>query len=142
MKQVHYRESILHLENDLNLIKPPALFVIDMMQSLPTMVNHRRNSLDKWLVQFKEVVKRGYSAFIVSEVPRGSYGKATMESFKETGELEYAGSLCARMMGDAEDDDEPIEFHIMKNRHGKTHGHIINLERDKKKVWWFKETRI
>jgi len=142
MKNIYHRENIEHLDNDLNLVKPPCMIVIDMMQSLPTMVNHRRNSLDKWLVQFKDISKRGYHFFIVSEVPRGSYGKVGMDSFKESGEIEYAGSLCARMLGDAEEDDEPIEFHILKNRHGKKHGHIINLERDPKKEWWFREARI
>lgn len=142
LKRFYYREDIAQLDNDLNLIKPPAMIVTDSMQTLPTNLMHRRSSLDKWLVDFKGIVKRGYSMFIVSEVGRGSYGKVYMESFKETGELEYAGSLCARMTGDIEDEEEPIEFHILKNRHGPKHGHITNLERDPKKDWLFLEKRI
>jgi hypothetical protein len=142
MKRFYYREDIAQIDNDLNLVKSPALIVVDSMQTLPTNLLHRRSSLDKWLVDFKQIVKRGYPMFIVSEVGRGSYGKVYMESFKETGELEYAGSLCARMTGDIEDDEEPIEFHILKNRHGPKHGHIINLERDSKRDWLFKEVRV
>lgn len=140
---LYYRDSIRNFESDLAAIKPPALIIVDMVQSLPVDIVHRRSSIDKWLLEFKDISKRGYSFICVSEISRNSYGRPGLDGYKETGELEYAGSFCPRLLSEDEDDENaPIEFHVGKNRHSKRKGHIINLERDKKKVFWFNEVEV
>jgi len=139
MRQFYFREDLNKIDEDLAAMMAPMLIVVDSMQTVPVNISHRRNSLDKWLIEFKGIAKRGYPMLIVSEVPRGSYENVSMGGYKETGELEYAGSVCARMMGNIEDEDEPIQFHIIKNKHYKRHGHIIDLERTKGKDYWFGE---
>ena len=142
MQRFHFKEDLNDLDNDLSLLKPPTLILVDSMQTVPINVTHRRNSLDKWIVEFKQVAKRGYPVVLVSEVPRGAYTEAYLGGYKETGAIEYAGSACIRLMGDIEEEDEPIEFHLMKNKHYKKKGHFVNLERVKGKDYWFKEAEI
>ncbi len=137
--QLYVRNGIASLDSDLMRIKAPALIVIDSLQTLPTNLSHRRSSLDKWLVDFKSIHMRGYTIILVSEIGRNSYGDPGLDSFKETGEIEYACSFGCILTGDAEEEDEPVEFKIVKNRHSKTKGHILDLERDEKKVFWFGE---
>ena len=137
LQNVHYQDTIRTLDANLIAIKPPAIIVIDSVQTLPTDVLHRRTSLDKWIVSFKEIAKRGYTFILISELNRASYGEYNMGSYKETGELEYAGSLCAQLVGN--DPDFPLKFYINKNRHGQARGLITQLERDEQKKFWFNE---
>lgn len=141
MNKFYFRESLVNIDEDLAMCKAPALLVVDSMQTVPVNITHRRSSLDKWILEFKEIAKRGYPMLVVSEVPRGSYENVSLGGYKETGAIEYAGSVCARMMGDIEDEDEPIQFHIIKNKHYRTKGHLVNLERSKGKDYWFEEAR-
>jgi len=120
-------------------IGAPALIIIDSLQTLPTNLSHRRSSLDKWLVDFKSIHKRGFTFVLVSEVGRNSYGEPGLDSFKETGEIEYACSFGCILTGDPEEEDEPVTFTIVKNRHSKKKGHLLDLERDEKKTFWFNE---
>ena len=138
--KIFVRNGIATMDTDLMRIKPPALIVIDSLQTLPTNLFHRRSSLDKWLVDFKAIHKKGFTIILVSEVGRNSYGDPGLDAFKETGEIEYACSFGCILNGDPEEEDEPIEFHIVKNRHSKKKGHLLDLERDDKKVFWFNET--
>ncbi len=142
MKRFYFRENLMNIDEDLANCKAPALIVVDSMQTVPVNITHRRSSLDKWILEFKEIAKRGYSMLVVSEVPRGSYENVSLGGYKETGAIEYAGSICARMIGDIEDEDEPIEFHLVKNKHYKTKGHIVNLGRTRGKDYWFKEVGV
>ena len=139
-ERVFVRNGISSLDTDLMRIGTPALIVIDSLQTLPTNLSHRRSSLDKWLVDFRSIHKRGFTFILVSEVGRNSYGEPGLDSFKETGEIEYACSFGCILTGDPEEEDEPVEFTIVKNRHSKKKGHILDLERDEKKVFWFNET--
>jgi len=136
---VYVRSGIATLDSDLMRFKSPALLIIDSLQTLPTNLFHRRSSLDKWLIDFKAIHKRGFTVILVSEVGRNSYGEPGLDSFKETGEIEYACSFGCILTGDPEEEDEPVEFHIVKNRHSKRKGHILDLERDERKVFWFVE---
>ncbi len=136
---LYIRNGIVSLDSDLMRTKAPALIVIDSLQTLPTNLSHRRSSLDKWLGDFKSIHKRGYTIILVSEVGRNSYGDPGLDSFKETGAIEYACSFGCILSGDTEEEDEPVEVHVVKNRHGKRKGNIVDLERDEKKTWWFNE---
>lgn len=137
LQNVHYQDTIRTLDANLMAVKPPALLIIDSVQTLPTNILHRRTSLDKWIVTFKEIAKRGYTFILISELNRSSYGEAQMGGYKETGELEYAGSVCAHLVG--EDPDYPLKFYIKKNRHGTKNGLIAQLERDQQRKFWFNE---
>lgn len=136
---IHVRDYIRTLEDDLLKFNPPASVFIDSVQKLPTKIEFRRTSIDNWIVNFQDVAKRGYTIFLVSEKSRASYGQVGMGAFKESGELEYAATIGAQLSRDPEDPEAPIEFHIVKNRHGPRHGLITLLDRDKKKIFWFNE---
>ena len=136
---IYVRNGITSLDSDLLRVGAPALLIIDSIQTLPTNIFHRRSSLDKWLVDFKAIHKRGFTIILVSEVGRNSYGDPGLDSFKETGAIEYACSFGVVLTGEPDAEDEPVEFHIVKNRHGKKKGHILDIVRDEKKVFWFNE---
>lgn len=136
-RQFYHRDSIRDLEQDTGQINPPALIVIDSIQTLPTRVNFRRSSLDDWIHRLKAVAKLGYSVLLVSEVSRTSYGEARMSGFKESGEIEYACSFGATLLDD--EDTGLIGFHVVKNRHGTEKGLVTYLERDNTKQFWFNE---
>lgn len=133
------RNSTETLAYDLEQVGSPALVVIDSAQTLPTKVTHRKSGLDAWLAHFKDLSKQGIHVLLISEVPRGMYGEVGLNAFKESGGFEYTGTFCAVLLGDSEDQEEPIEFHVVKNRHGPEKGHICDLQRDPVKHWWFKE---
>jgi len=133
------RPSIETLDYDLEQVGSPCLIVIDTAQTLPTKVTHRKSGLDAWLGHFKDLSKQGIHILLISEVPRGMYGEVGLNAFKESGGFEYTGTFCAVLLGDSEDQEEPIEFHVVKNRHGPQKGHICDLQRDPIKHWWFKE---
>ena len=137
---IYIRNGITSLDSDLLRVGAPALIIIDTVQTLPTNIFHRRSSLDKWLVDFKAIHKRGFTIILVSEVGRNSYGEPGLDSYKETGSLEYTCSFGVILTGDPEAEDEPVDFFICKNRHSKTKGHLLELERDEKKVYWFIES--
>jgi len=138
-ERIYYRESIRTLEDDLRRTSPPALVVIDSVQTLPTQEKHRRTGLDNWIMTLKGVLHRGYTMLMISEKPRSQYGLANVSGFKESGELEYACSLGAMMSGSETNPDAPVKFHIVKNRHRKARGHVCSLVRDPVKEWWFTE---
>ena len=117
------------------------MLVIDSVQTLPTETKFRRTSLDNWLRIFKGIHNsRGFTFILVSEVGRNNYGEPSLGAFKETGAIEYACSYGCILNGDEEDEDEPIKFTIVKNRHSKKKGHLLDLERDEKKTFWFNES--
>lgn len=136
---IYVRTGIASLDTDLMRAKTPALVIIDTLQTLPTNIFHRRSSLDKWLADFKSIHQRGFTLILVSEVGRNSYGEPGLDSYKETGDIEYACSFGAILTGDPEEEDEPVEFTIVKNRHSKRKGHLLDLERDEDKTFWFNE---
>ncbi len=103
-------------------------------------MNHRCSGIDQWLGDFKRLnIEQGYTFLLISEIPRWMYGKVGMAVFKETGELEYTGSLCTQLNGDPEDRLAPVEFHILKSRHTPDRGLIMNMVRNPEKVFWFQE---
>ena len=137
--RLHYRENIRTLDEDLLATKPPALIVIDSVQTLPTSVKFSKQSLDEWIKKFKDLSQRGYAVLLISEKPRSQYGEASIGGYKGSGDLEYGGAVCIQLL-ECKDDETEIEFHLVKNRHGERKGHIINLERDTKKIFWFNES--
>jgi len=136
--QFYFRPSIVSLESDLAFLKPPALLVLDSVQTLPTSIKYSKQSLDDWLKRFKGIAQKGFAILLVSEKARSEYGEANLSGYKGSGDIEYAGTMCVQLLEDP-DDNELVQFHIMKNRHGRDKGHITNLERDDKRVFWFEE---
>jgi len=138
-KNLYIRTNIETLDQDMMRVQTPAMIVIDSLQTLPTNLSHRRSSLDKWLVSFKAMFKKGFTIILVSELNRDSYREPSMSAFKETGAIEYTCSLGVILDGEPDEEEEPIEFHIVKNRHNKRKGVITELKRDLKKIFWFDE---
>jgi len=142
LSRVYYRSSIRFLEDDMRRIPPPALIVVDSLQTLPTRAGQRRESLDRWLVRLKDKVNQGYDVLAVSEKNREAYDKQpSMQAYKETGEIEYACSVGLMMRGDPELVNSEIDLYIVKNRHGTKRGRVCQISRDKDRVWAYKEGR-
>ena len=147
-ERFYLRETIATLDDDLAFVRKehgmgPALLVMDSLQTLPTSIKYKKESLDSWLNRFKQLSKKGFIIVCVSEQNRAHYGEAQMGGFKGSGDIEYTGSLCMQLLQDEDSDaDDPVEAWIVKNRHGKKKGHIIDLERDAKKEFWFNEERV
>jgi hypothetical protein len=137
--RLRYRDQSRTIWSDLKTITEPALVVWDSIQALATQsVNYRRQTVDKWLGEAKELTKKGHSVLLISEVARSNYDAPSLSASKESGGIEYAGAIVVHLIGEP-DEDAPIEFHVMKNRHGKRKGHIINLKRDAQRELWFNE---
>ena len=136
LQRVYFRESIRTLESDLAAVGSPALIIIDSVQKLPTSVDNRRTSLDRWVHRLEALKKRGYQVLLISEKGRAEYNTATIKGFKETGEIEYSADMGMQLL---ESDNDRIEVHIVKNRHKKERGYLCDLTRQND--WWFQEQR-
>lgn len=128
-EKVYVRESIRTLESDLSAIVPPALIVVDSIQKIPTSVEYRRMSLDKWIHRLESLKKRGYYVLLISEIGRGSYDRGpSIGAFKETGEIEYSADLGLQIVQGHRD---TVELHIVKNRHRPYKGFVTGLTRER-----------
>ena len=137
--RVYYRDSIRTLDADLVSVPAPALIVIDSVQKLPTNLMYHKSGLDKWVHRLEYLKKRGYHVLLVSEVPRSQYNSdAYIGAFKETGEIEYAADLGLQLLP-VPPSGEIVEACIVKNRHRPYKGFAVNLKRDERRVWVFKE---
>lgn len=134
LQRVYFRESIRTLESDLAAVGSPALIIIDSVQKLPTSVDNRRTSLDRWVHRLEALKKRGYQVLLISEKGRAEYNTATIKGFKETGEIEYSADMGMQLL---ETDSGRVEVHIVKNRHKKERGYLCDLTRQND--WWFQE---
>lgn len=133
LRQIYYRSTIRTLEADLRQIGS-AVVVVDSLQTLPARVEHRRAGIDRWLMRFKELQAK-QPVVLVSELRRTNYGQVSQAAYKETGEIEYAGTFCLQLVGDP----ACPEVHVVKNRYGPERGFLVELERDRELVWWFRE---
>jgi hypothetical protein len=133
---LYYRSSISSLDSDLLSVPAPALLVIDSIQTLPLHILHRRSTLDQWLTTFKSIANKGYTVLLISEMNRNAYGDVKISSYKESGGIEYAGSMCAQLH---ETEGGMLEFHCVKNRHGPKKGHIATLVRNDQYPFWMEE---
>lgn len=131
-RQVYVRDDASSLEADLVHVPPPALVVVDSVQTLPVMVEFRKQGLDAWIQRFKGLRKRGYYFLLVSEIPKSRYGApAFVGAFKETGDIEYAADLAWQLI------PTPFgaELHVVKNRHGELRGLAATLTRERGWLW-------
>lgn len=135
-EKLFYRSSITSLDSDLLSTPPPAMLVIDSLQTLPLHVLQRRATLDQWMSTFKGICNKGYLVLLISELNRNAYGDVKMSAYKESGGIEYAGSMCAQLH---ETDGGMLEFHIVKNRHGPKKGHVATLVRNNQYPFWLEE---
>jgi len=143
-RQFYLRETIHSLDDDIATIRKEhdgeILVVIDSLQTLPTSIKYKKESLDSWINRFKQLTKQNIVIIAVSEQNRANYGEARMAGFKGSGDIEYAGSLCIQLLQDDDaDEQDPVHLWVVKNRHGKRKGHICDLVRNKRKVFWFDE---
>lgn len=122
--RLYFRDSIRTLTDDLAALKDPCLVVVDSVQKLPTQVQYRRTGLDQWITRFEALKKKGHTVILLSEKNRASEGVARQSGFKETSEIEYSADMGAQIIQTGEGE---IEWHIVKNRHRKTHGFVTTL---------------
>jgi hypothetical protein len=136
MSHVYLREHIHTLDQDLRTVKPPALIVIDSVQSLPSFAKDHRVGLNSWIYRLDNLKKQGYNVLMVSEIPKYLYEQEpTLSAFKETGAIEYKAD-CAMLLTSAGYDDN-VELHIVKNRHRPKKGLVSVLS--SRNDWWWRE---
>lgn len=141
-RNIFFRHSASSLEEDLNQIKAPGVVFIDSVQTLPLGVRFAKETLDNWIRRFKEIAQKGFPVFCISEKQRAEYGQANLNGFKGSGDIEYAATVGAHLLGYEDNDDENnlVKFVIVKSRHSKRKGHVFDLERDEKRTFWWVET--
>lgn len=130
--RLFFRDSVKTLSIDLLKLSGPLLIIVDSIQKLPTLDQYRRVGLDRWIVKFESLKKLGHTVVLLSEKNRGSYGEASMGGFKETSEVEYSADFGAHLV----ESDAGLEFHVVKNRHRPTKGHVATLKRER---WMYAE---
>jgi len=139
-KNLFFRTNVITFEEDVARFPPPALFVIDSLQTLPASVRFAKESLDNWIRRFKETARRGYPILTVSEKQRSEYGEANLSGFKGSGDIEYGVTVGMQILG-YEDDESLVKCILVKSRHSKRKGHIVDLERDEDKTFWWRERK-
>ncbi|MBI5478134.1 MAG: AAA family ATPase [Deltaproteobacteria bacterium] len=105
-----------------------ALFV-DYLQKVPVGAGHdlesRRDEVAFVTAELRRLVRDLHIPVVaISSMARQSYGKAGLDSFKESGEIEYTCDIAAVLQPDKDAEDEvtpqsrPIKLHVVKNRNG------------------------
>lgn len=137
--QMYIRHSMSSLESDLDLLQKPCLIVVDSIQKVASAVTYRRESLDHWVHKLESLKKYGHHIIMISEKNRATYDDPSIKGYKESGELEFSADSAFDMILPNRDDGSRVDVYVTKNRHYKTCGHIVTLERDPQNVWWFNE---
>ena len=136
--QLYIRHTVSSLEADLDMINKPCLVVVDSIQKIASSVTYRRESLEQWVHKLEALKKYGHHVILVSEKKRGTYGTASLDGYKETGELEYSADTAFDLLKPNEEDGSVVDLHITKNRHYAKRGFITALTRQN--AWWFLES--
>ena len=118
--EVEYSEAILEkyvvfIKEQLKYEKN-ILIIVDSLQKLPAWNSgDRRWTVDSWLRSF-ECIKNKFNVtfLVISELSRGKYDAPSVESFKESGDIEYTADL-ALIIRNSEDFSE---LHAVANRNG------------------------
>jgi len=99
------------------------LIIIDSLQKLPLWnMSDRRANIDTWLRSFERARDEFNVTFlIISELSRGTYDSASIDSFKESGDIEYTADLAMQIRKDKDErGEEVLELHAVANRDGET----------------------
>ena len=115
-KYVTYIKEELKIDKDI-------LIIVDSLQKLPLWnMSDRRGNIDSWLRAFETARDSfGVTFLIISELARGTYDDASIDSFKESGDIEYTADLAIQMKkGKGANLDYAIELHAVANRNGDT----------------------
>jgi len=85
-------------------------------------ISDRRANIDTWLRSFERARDEFNATFlIISELSRGNYDEAGIESFKESGDIEYTADLAMQIRKDKDErGEEVLELHAVANRDGET----------------------
>jgi hypothetical protein len=135
--RLYIRSNIGLLERDLEMVKEPCVVVVDSIQKVAKGITYRRESLEGWIHKLEGLKQYGHHVILVSEKNRAGYGQASMEGYKESGELEYAADAAFDLLLPDEKDSSVVDVHVVKNRHHKFHGHLTTI--DRVNSWWFKD---
>lgn len=133
-RRLYFRSSIRTLDQDLTMVKPPALIVVDQLHKLPTSSAEHQQGLAQWMIRFEGLRERGYPSLLISEVGRQHYNSdPSIASFKDTGQIEYSADLGLQMVKSTQD---MVELTVIKNRHYPFHGILATLRRKGENCWW------
>jgi len=113
-KYVNYIKEELKIDKDI-------LIIVDSLQKLPSWsMSERRGNIDSWLRAFERTKNSfGVTFLVISELTRGTYENASIDAFKESGDIEYTADLAIQMKkGEDENHNFAIEMHAVANRDG------------------------
>lgn len=142
--RLYLRPNFDTLAADVAAIPPPALIVVDSIQTLPTTTKDRRVALEGWIRRLQRLTKQGYTVLAVSEMSKASFKELTEDGarqghFKETATLDYAATVGLNLIEDP-DRMRLVHVHIVKNRNRPFRGRACTIFPDKQRgSWWFDE---
>lgn len=118
-----------------------TLIVLDSLQKLPPLAKQRRDSIDTWLRQLEQLKQDpNITILLISELSRGeneiNYRRASLGSFKESGDAEYSCDIGLQFVGKR--GDTVCELHCVANRHGQS-GRIAHYSYEQFKYWRWTE---
>jgi len=124
---------MMALQEQARMDQPPAI-VIDYLQILPTgdlSPADKRLQIDALMSELRRLARDLDTTVIaVSAMSRASYEHAALDSFKESGGIEYTADVAAILK--VEDGDVPatrtVTLRIVKNRNGRRAGIRMNYE--------------
>jgi len=100
------------------------LVIIDSLQKLPWRADKslRRDNIDGWIRDIEEIRdKTKATILVVSELKRpqkggNGYSRPSLDSFKESGDIEYSGDLLLGIWKD-ESIDDAVNVQVIESRH-------------------------
>lgn len=100
------------------------LVIIDSLQKLPWRPDKslRRDNIDGWIRDIEEIRdKTKATILVVSELKRpqkggNGYSRPSLDSFKESGDIEYSGDLLLGIWKD-ESIDDGVNIQVIESRH-------------------------
>ena len=100
------------------------LVIIDSLQKLPWRPDKslRRDNIDQWIWDIEEIRdKTKATILVVSELKRpqkggNGYSRPSLDSFKESGDIEYSGDLLLGIWKD-ESIDDGVNIQVIESRH-------------------------
>lgn len=116
-----FRKYVSCIRDEIGM-QNPILIVIDSLQKLPLWnISDRRANIDTWLRSFERARDElNVTFFVISELARGTYDRANIESFKESGDIEYTADLAMQIKKEKDDKgNDVLEVHSVANRDGE-----------------------
>lgn len=117
------------------------LIVVDSLQKLPMNLTTRREGIDNW-IRFFEAVRDQENAtlILISELSRSGYDNCGINSWKESGDLEYSFDHMMQLKKKNPDDPQGTELILNMIASRELESGEIATYRSIRPYWYFKES--